>query len=412
MEHYLLLIYLFIVNFFHSTISFNFALKSNKMAYDISLDQYSIFQNISYYIPTMELCFGTPISQCFNLAISTTIAFILIEDGKKSLHCFNKTFSTAKSTSFYITGTSLGIKLYDPHMILAEVDNDYIAFPQNDSFNSKISFLLLVGKVDFRLPIDGIIGMQKYYSSQSQFDGSQYSLLHYLFSSTKAISEPVFALRYNADGTGNIYFNEDYGNYPRCKSTYKFRVFPYWNCDLNGLYLGQDKIDIEKTSIIFDSFKSIISVPTHVGLKILNEIVKIQGDKCIIKYDLQHQFLLCNKDIVFDDFPDVTLKMNEIDLVLKWKYLFKEKLYQNNDGLISLFAVNNFPKEDDDSWVIGAPGFIDNMLIFNSTDGYIGLLPGNKFIKHRSRKVIDLMLMMDLITGVVLIIITKLRIKQ
>lgn len=342
------------------------------------------------------------------MGISTTTPFTVIEDQKKHIHCFNKAFSTNHSSSIHFHGSALGTKLFSPHMILGEIDEDYISLPNYDSFKLRHTFLLLCSQVNFSIPIDGIIGMRKYYSLNQIFDGEQYSLIQYFHNKTKLISQPVFALSYKSDGSGRLYFDKDFDNYPKCNSRYVDMHFPYWNCDLTRLNLGEDSIEIERNSVIFDSCKSVITAPMRAGTVILNKIVAMFGDKCFIENDEMYHFLLCSRYIKFEDFPDIILYMNDIKLVLRWKYLFKDKLYQNSKRYISLLAVEHSPREEENNnWVIGIPGFIDNIIIFNYTDGYVGILPEDIISNKELSLIIYIMLVIISIGGIVLIIIAK-----
>lgn len=401
-------------NILQAIISFSYGLKSNLITNDITVDKDSIYHNLSYYIPTIELCFGTPNNQCFDMAISTTTVFILIEDAINTISCFNQTYSTGNSSSFTNTYTGIGINLFHLQTFLGEINKDYISFPKQDIFEAKHTFILLNGRVDFNIQIGGIIGMRKYYSSRSHFDGVEYSFIDYLYNKVKLISQPMFALRYDSDGSGRLYFDEDFGDYPKCTSKYVYKTYPYWNCDLTSLKLGQDNIKLERNTVIFDSFKSIITIPSRVGKEIMNKIVDASLAKCGIKSDGKYQFIICNRDISFAAFPDIILYMNDIQLVLKWKYLFKDTIYQHKNSYISMVAVDNFPREDDsDNWVIGIPGFIDNTIIFNHNEGQVGILPNGKvYYNKQSRLIIYLMLTIMSIAGIVLIIITKLIIKN
>lgn len=327
----------------------------------------SLLKNISYSLPTLQMCFGSPRNQCFNLTISSTTSFTTIESINKNpllMRQFNETESITNNQRRN-TIIHFSFMYIDAYRVEGRTMLDVITIPSiSNSFIGKdFIFVSLKEKESLsesrkRLPIEGYIGLIR---NSFQLAGHHFSLVNYLYI-THTIPKENFALSYNNDGSGEVYFGEYFTHQKTCNHN-KFYKWNDWDCLLTEIQIGNERRSNLNKTVVFDSAKPFVQIEGK-GKVILETVQQLYPNKCNWKQSRDQLFLLCQPDINIESLPHIYFRIGDVELVLEWKYLMKETIVDNEPMIVSLLIAKLYPGTDE-VWVLGIPFFMNRIIIFD-----------------------------------------------
>lgn len=343
------------------TLSFN--LEQNEMIHDITLDSYvTLFENQHFNLPIIQLCFGTPNSQCFNLALSTTLQDLILESSFSKGKHFNQQYNSSDSFSYFNAKfrRTMGFPLLDnkEYYLFGEETRDFIHFPNSKYLKQPLTFVLIESAhTTTHINLDGFLGLK----ISDPLIESKNNFLNCL-NDNNLISSKTFALSYYQNGSGIASFGEDWSQYDYCNLTQKSKDTTKWQCELNRLTIDNLNITLQNKIIQFDSVKNAVIASLDTGMLIFEYIINNTSTSCRYIRDKNCFVLLCHVSTRIDLFYDIHLYMNKVEIVIKWSNLFRLANINGTKVLLSSFLVNTVVEED--YWIIGIPGFIDNTIVF------------------------------------------------
>lgn len=364
---------LLLINTLSMLVVFGFKLKLNMSSplTDVSIFNSSFLDSLRYSLPTMNVCLGTPVPQCFNLCPNTMHQYTILGKSDFKKNYFNHSFKPFLSDSFI----DLNHQLYYhfSYFKFGCLSKDYLTIPGITPVSqNKIDFLLVdtYKKPFLPLSIDGFIGFGKYYDPFSVFYLNGSNFIEYLYNST-TISKQTFALNYTHNG-GELVIGEDFGNYAKCHSKKREINEPNWNCQLNQLIIGDHTIDLIDNDIVFDSVSSLIQLPNNMKITLIENIIyPLTSGSCYLKEDANYHITICKEKSSIKHLPSLILKINNgVEIIINWDNLFQVTEYKGQDVYISTLVIS----QERSSWIVGYPGFIGNTIIFDREDYSIGII--------------------------------------
>ena len=204
-------------------------------------------------------------------------------------------------------------------------------------------------------------------------DLKDYNLMNNLINNNK-IKNNVFSVEYTSENEGKIYL----GGFPD-EFTKKYLNIDYlyvnnientnWAFSIDNIFSGEEKIDNFINCII--DYESGFINANFEYFKIINKTFFEKYSKdCSSEFYNKKYYLICNKNININKFPDLIFNLDSIkfNLTLKGKDLFK----QINNNYYFLVSFNT----DDDSkkkWILGKPLLKKYLFVFNREFTQIGL---------------------------------------
>ncbi|KAI9001009.1 endopeptidase [Trametes punicea] len=263
----------------------------------------SNFMNAQYFA---EISLGTP-PQVFKVVLDTGSSNLWVPSTKcTSIACFlhNKYDSTASST-YKANGSEFSIQ-YGSGSMEGFVSQDVLTIGDITIKNQDFAEATKEPGLAFAFgKFDGILGLAYDTISVNRIVPPFYNMIN-----QKLIQRPVFAFRLGDsedDGGEAIFGDIDDSAYTGKIDYVPVRRKAYWEVELEGVALGDDKLQLENTGAAIDTGTSLIAVPTDVA-EMLNTQIGA-------KKSWNGQYTVeCSK---VPDLPDLTLTFNGKPYVLK-----------------------------------------------------------------------------------------------
>ena len=299
--------------------------------------------------PLLRLCVGKP-KQCFRFLMQTNSFHILLSDiDSKLITCENK-FEWRKSSTLIKKQIEVTLRYYNTKVIGWEAIDEFFKGVNDDESDSYGKLLFLVisqgGKYTKE---EGILGL----GYDPSDDEKKFSFIHQLYNKGK-IPHKVFShkLLDNENGVitiGAIPQNivNDYFHYGRCKALDKIRNGKNyknnnWECHLDYIIFGNNKIEIDGLNINFLAFRKKSFLPKKIFTIFYENYFKkyIDDGLCIIynannEEDQTYSYLECVSFIIFEPlslvFGDWQITFKDEDLFqisidgLKKRFIFCQK---------------------------------------------------------------------------------------
>lgn len=410
----------FILLFLHSlnfAISLTLNLQLKTLTHDFILDSVSqIYQQIPFQIPTINICFGTPNKQCFDMALSINLLHSIIESEKSECKHFKHQFNSNLSLTFddKTWKSTVGFCLFNKrdYFIIGKICLDTISMNGREPFENKLSFVLADSDHQFpSINIDGYLGLQKYSYDQSRSENFLSSLYQ-----SGIIKNQVFTFNYTSHGGSKVSFGEkNTTKYNTCDTSNKIISRTDWFCEISTIQMGDLQLNINENVAFFDSESSAVYASFHLGLYIFNyiqlQMINENSKQCNIQEEGRYMLLICSLNAKISNIPKMHIKMSSAEIVIDWSNLMKLTEVNGEMVYVSLFIVD---KNDDQYWHIGLSGFIDHSIYFDKDNLQIGIMylgTGNKNTSkgnsNYSKKVITLVIIIVLSLGLIQIVFKK-----
>lgn len=369
---------------------------------DYAIDWSPLLRSLSFSLPTIQICFGTPNDQCFNLTPNTISSYTILNINHSASHLFNHSLSS----TFTQSGNTLSFTSNNVS-ITGNTVSDIIGIPTwKFIFNKHFPFLLsrnLFGL--YQINIDGFIGLHKYYNSETFFHLPEVSLVNYFYENQFLIRKS-FTLNYTDDGRGTIEFGKDTTLYSKCYSLINDIINPNWDCNVSQVQFGDKVMKLTKNKAIFNSISSLITVPKPIRHFLLDYFIVLSDRHCFLINESKKKYIRCDREINIFDIPDIVLQLGEVvHLKLRWANMLK---LLNENTYLSTIVVD---MENDSIWEIGIPGFIGNSITFDNEDSSIGIIEqksiDNSTDKRNINKVLISIVSLIEVIGIAIVIIVK-----
>lgn len=327
-------------------------------------------QLIPYDIPTMRLCFGIP-NQCFNVAPTLTSSLTIIQNEAVNQKLFPNSFNISLSSTHVDLHYHLKFKTIK-NKIDGKLFRDLVLISNMPMPEIKFTFLVYQSFHNtLELPIDGFLGLQKYYSEEDVFYSVDSSFIHFL-RNARLIEKIGFALSYS-NKYSYIEFGELYPRYDKCRSPKSDHNHREWDCRLNEVVIGEIKVNATEQIVSFDSISKTINAPRQFNEYLnINLLKKLFPSQCVRIIFSSKTIIQCEESINIDLIPDITLVMeNEVKLILKWNQIFKKIRLNKKIVYVSTIVI-----EEDNyiNWKIGLPGMMNHKIIFDTVDNSVGII--------------------------------------
>lgn len=371
-------------------------LKAFRLDKDLLIaDKAALMKSIPVDIPSMILCFGTPNNQCLNLIPSTVTYFIITQHQFSESHYYFNIYNRSQSSTFTSPKYTLGFPSHND-FYKGQLAKDYITIPQlKKNPNDTMLFFQIQSQNDQKepLPIDGYLGLQMLYDFNNVFNLINTSYVDFLFN-TSQIYMKTFALNINETGGGLIQFGEEItDDGSQCKTDVTGVNKINWNCNARSIKIANSIFVLGNTTIIFNSLSGKIYVNKNIGTFLFDQyIINRYYEKCYKQQEYTYTTVICTKDIDIDALDDITLRIinkddsDAIDMVIKWKNVFKLITHYEREVYISLLMIEEKMAQGVIS--LGLPGFINHTISFDVTNKLIGI--SNKALKVDSSLLHDL----------------------
>lgn len=356
-----------------------FSLSYNQMKEDITINYDTIFTKTYYNLPTLSLCFGTPNNQCFNMVININSPATILENPSAYSLYFKTHYQKKKSSTLAEAKEVFGFTIFDNNFVIGDLMKDKVSIsPLVKASETLFYFFFVESRISlrFRFPFDGFIGFQK---KSNFYKENRLSLLQFFFN-TNQITRMSFALTYDDNGGGMIYFDEMNDSYDKCKSYDNFN----WSCEIKNITIGgKEYIDINSIAY-FDSIKSVSIVPMKYGQILFDGLIEISNQKCYSISELKNKVLICKEGTDIDRFPDLVIQFEGNQLIMKWKSIFRLKENSNGERVYLSSLISDSSNNNKGEWILGVTVFKDNLVIFDIDDGSTGFI--NKQLRSFKNK--------------------------
>lgn len=365
------------------------------------------FTNSKLYIDndffyTIPLFIGTE-PQNFEVLYETNFTHLLINPKPKTMsHHFDSNLSTTfeqKSTVY---------SLYDFRG--TEVD-DVVLFAMNQF---RAPWIYGYAAPDRYLFFDGVLGFGYQYRDDYKEDGAygkRFSILEHLNSLNKN-PKRLFGHKYFNDNKYlRLYIGEikdeefiSNSNHPKCSSSLKPSDLRHkWTCLLKEITLSNgNRLNITG-HVYFSTGSNLITGPNSTGIDLIDEIIKDQGTNCIKYYvsNIKISFR-CSSTIDLHSFPQVTFKLNGVDLTLYPPNLVFKEYSVRGDGFIYKSRIELDCNEK--YWSLGQPILRGHSMVFNEEDGSVGFW-SLKFERNFNREIWVILGVSVILAGIFLVAI-------
>lgn len=399
-----------------SSIAFVIDLTLTKLQYyDNFYYDSNYLEQLDYTIPTIAFHIGTP-CQMVSLSISTENDYTFIlspndnnrldgqnEPTSADMNYFNKTKSVSYESLNKIIYTQ-----YQHHALRGIKSKDVFSFPSVLAFPQKMIFI--ASSIESQVVYEGFSGyfsIKKTHPNikvQPEYNEDNIWTTIHKMRNEKAIATSTIAIQVSDQG-GKFYigeqFNED--NYSKCKIDSQDT---YWSCHISFFAIGNES-KATNTKIYFDSKSHFITIPLIDCLFLYNQIMQLVPGMCRIEEKSLIKIMLCNRTTPIESLPDISIYIDDMKkehIIIRTKHLFTLGVGENEELFISkLFSKSNLVNE----WVMGLPGFKDNLIIFDNENGIISfgslkkIAKDNKKTNNRTLHIALLILMTLLIIGII-----------
>ena len=341
--------------------------------------------NYKFFLMETEICVGTP-EQCFKVLYDTGSAYLILGMPNSDLK-FKKSFNSLLSDSFSSPSDNVFAIPFKSSVIMAREVRDKVSIIKNYPLPYLFSFLLSWNSTE-SYDYDGILGLGNYYpkrDDENSFD-EKYSFIHYL-KMNGIISKLMFGHKYSDRIHGNIYFGEEpesmRSGYFKCKVQGFISYVNKWHCQLLSMYFANgENYTTLSTTAAFDTGYSFIKGPYWQVSEILDKLKEIGGDKCehvfqIIDETNELIRLLCDQDISFGDFPDISFDIVGFKMTLLKRDLFRKIIIKGGEVKYESIIIGDSTYT---FWNFGEPILKNYDMVFNYEDNTVGFKVNNNYL--------------------------------